>query len=136
MATKIPKTRIGLRAITMQQPFAAAMAHSQGLYTRRGKATKWQLGEPAADKQGLCAAGEWVAIHCGQNNEHLKNAKLMAQVREQWPGCPSDMVLKAQQRTVVGLARFVDGSCDAVRPAPLPRRRPPLPRPPLPPPSV
>lgn len=32
--------RVGMRAITMQQPFAAAMAHGRGLFTRRGKPTK------------------------------------------------------------------------------------------------
>ncbi len=30
------KTPIGLRALTMQQPFASAMAHGFGLFSRRG----------------------------------------------------------------------------------------------------
>ena len=95
------KTRVGLRAITMQQPFAAAMAHGKGLFTRRGKPAKWAAG------------GEWVAIHCGGNSEHLKNAELMAAVRGEWPGCPSDEELAAQQKHLLGVAHFVDGDCDA-----------------------
>jgi hypothetical protein len=31
------KPRLGMRAVTMQQPFAAAMAAGIGLFTRRGK---------------------------------------------------------------------------------------------------
>ena len=96
MATR---TRIGVRAITMQQPFAAAMAHGQTMYTRRGKPAKFHGEE-----------GEWIAIHCGSNKEHVKNSQLMARVREHWPECPSDEELLAQQKTVVGLARFVDGN--------------------------
>ena len=49
------KTRAGMRAITMQQPFAAAMAHGHGLYTRRGRATKFGAGD---------GAGEWVSGWC------------------------------------------------------------------------
>lgn len=85
----------------MQQPFAAAMAAGLGLHTRRGKATTFAAG------------GEWVAIHCGQNDEHLKNAGLLAKVRALWPDCPSDNELRAQQRCVLGIAHFVDGGCDA-----------------------
>ena len=93
--------RIGIRAVTMQQPYAAAMVHGQGLYSRRGKAVRF------ADE------GEWVAIHCGQSTEHLKNSTLMAAVREHWPSCPSDEDLRAQQKCIIGLARFVDGDVDA-----------------------
>lgn len=93
--------RLGVRALTMQQPFAAAMAHGVGLYSRRGKATKFAPG------------GEWVAIHCGQNSEHLNNAPLLAAVRKAWPACPSDAELRAQQKCVLGVARFVEGDCDA-----------------------
>jgi hypothetical protein len=90
-----------LRAITMQQPFAAAMVAGQGLYTRRGKPTKFKSG------------GEWVAVHCGQNSEHLNNTPLMEKVRERWPACPSDEELKQQQRCVLGVAHFVDGAVPA-----------------------
>eukprot|EP00966_Prymnesium_polylepis_P198403 4597980-Prymnesium_polylepis.1 len=89
--------RIGLRAITMQQPFAAAMVAGQGLHTRRGKATSFP------------ASGEWVAVHCGQNDEHLKNDELLARIRERWPDCPGVEELRAQQRCLLGVARFVDG---------------------------
>lgn len=85
----------------MQQPFAAAMVAGQGLYTRRGKATQF------------AAAGEWVAIHCGQNDEHLNNPTLLAQIRKQWPACPTDSELRAQQRCLLGVARFVDGAVSA-----------------------
>ena len=93
--------RIGIRAVTMQQPYAAAMIHGQGLYSRRGKAFRFADG------------GEWVAIHCGQSNEHLKNSTLMAAVREHWPGCPSDDELRAHQKCIIGLAKFVDGDVNA-----------------------
>ena len=93
--------RIGLRAITMQQPFAAAMVAGQGLYTRRGKATAFD------------SAGEWVAVHCGQNDEHLKNAALMEQVRIRWPACPSEEELRGQQKCLLGVARFIDGDVSA-----------------------
>ena len=62
--------------------------------------------------------GEWVAIHCGANKEHVKNKALMASVRKQWPGCPSDEELLGQQKHLLGTARFVDGgewSCVAAR---------------------
>ncbi len=95
------KQRLGMRAVTMQQPFAAAMAAGIGLYTRRGK--------PAA----LAPNGEWVAVHCGQNDEHLKNPQLMREIRQAWPACPSDAALRAGQRSILGVARFVDGACDA-----------------------
>ena len=95
------KQRLGLRAITMQQPFAAAMAAGVGLYTRRGKSTKFAEG------------GEWIAIHCGQNEEHLKNAALMKEIRRVWPACPTDAALKTGHRSVLGIAHFVDGNCDA-----------------------
>jgi hypothetical protein len=85
----------------MQQPFAAAMAAGVGLHTRRGKPAAFLLG------------GEWVAIHCGQNEEHLRNAALMASFRRAWPACPPDAALRAGQRCVLGVARFVDGACDA-----------------------
>lgn len=93
--------RIGLRCITMQQPYAAAMAAGEGLYTRRGKATAFPDG------------GEWVAVHCGQNDEHLKNAATMARIREAWPGCPSDSDLRAQQRCLLGVVHMVDGNVAA-----------------------
>ena len=94
--------RLGLRAITMQQPFAAAMAAGVGLFSRRGKPMRFEG-----------AAGEWVAVHCGQNEEHLKNARLMKEIRRVWPSCPPDEALRAGQRSVLGVARFVDGHCDA-----------------------
>jgi hypothetical protein len=90
------RTRIGLRAITMQQPFAAAMVHGQGLFTRRGKPVSF--GEE----------GEWLAIHCGANDTHLKNESLMEEVRAQWPECPSNEDLKAAQKHLVGVANFVE----------------------------
>ena len=95
------KQRLGMRAVTMQQPYAAAMAAGIGLYTRRGK--------PIA----LAPNGEWIAVHCGQNDEHLKNAPLMREIRQAWPSCPSDAALRAGQRSILGVARFVDGACDA-----------------------
>jgi len=93
--------RIGLRAITMQQPYAAAMAAGRGLYTRRGKATKFPDG------------GEWIAVHCGQNDEHLQNHATMQQIREEWPECPSDGDLRAQQRCLLGVVHMVDGNVAA-----------------------
>jgi hypothetical protein len=99
------RVRVGVRAITMQQPFAAAMVGGQGLFTRRGKAV--QFGA-AASPEG----GEWLAIQCGQNDVHLKNVKLMAAVRTHWPGCPSDEELRADQKSILGFARFVDGGVD------------------------
>lgn len=97
--------RLGVRAITMQQPFAAAMAAGVGLFTRRGK--------PAAFPPG----GEWIAIHCGQNDEHLRNVPLMNEIRRVWPACPTDAALRAGQRSVLGVAHFVEGSCDAKKAA-------------------
>ncbi len=96
---------LGLRAVTMQQPFAAAMAAGVGLYTRRGKTTTFADG------------GEWIAIHCGANEEHLLNASLMAAVRAEWPDCPNDASLRAGMKCVLGVARFVSGSDDARGPA-------------------
>jgi hypothetical protein len=95
------KPRLGMRAVTMQQPFAAAMAAGVGLYTRRGKPT------------ALAPGGEWVAVHCGQNDEHVKNPQLMREIRRAWPACPSDAALRAGQRSILGVAHFVDGACDA-----------------------
>lgn len=90
------------RAITLQQPFAALMAHGACNFTRRGK--------PAS----FASDGEWVAIHCGSNDEHLKNAQLMDTVRQLWgTKCLSDAELRAQQGGILGFARFVDGSIDA-----------------------
>ena len=57
MASK--KVRVGLRAITMQQPFAAAMVHGKGLYTRRGKPAKWQASSVRAKP-----AGGFDALRC------------------------------------------------------------------------
>ena len=107
------KQRIGLRALTMQQPFAAALAAGVGLYSRRGRATKF--GHQAKHKAGERAIGpdgegEWLAIHCGQNNEHLNNGPLMKRIREFWPECPSNEELKAAQRCILGVALFVDGT--------------------------
>ena len=93
--------RLGLRAITMQQPFAHAFIFDVCLYTRRGK--------PVTFKSG----GEWIAIHCGTNDEHLKNGPLMKEFRRVWPECPSDEVLRSCQGSILGLAFFVDGCCDA-----------------------
>jgi len=95
-----------MRSITMQQPFAAAMAHGKGLYTRRGRATRFG---PAANNSFVDGKAEWVAIHCGRNNEHLRNKKLMKEIREHWPECPSDSELKAAQSCIVGVARVVEG---------------------------
>ena len=95
------KLRLGMRAVTMQQPFAAAMAAGIGLFTRRGKPT------------ALAPGGEWVAVHCGQNDEHIRNPQLMREIRAAWPACPSDAALRAGQRSILGLAHFVDGACDA-----------------------
>ena len=94
-------TRVGIRAITMQQPFASAMVHGKALFTRRGKPTVFAQG------------GEWLAVHCGSNDEHLKNKELMRSVREYWPECPSDAELKAGQKSILGIAHFVDGQKDA-----------------------
>lgn len=93
--------RIGLRAITMQQPYAAAMAAGRGLYTRRGKPTNFPEG------------GEWLAIHCGQNDEHLKNSATMERIRQEWPECPSDAELVSQQRCLLGVVHMVDGTVAA-----------------------
>jgi hypothetical protein len=89
------RTRIGIRAITMQQPFAAAMVYGQGLFTRRGKPVSF-------------GDGEWLAIHCGANDTHLKNESLMDEVRAHWPDCPSDEDLKAAQKHLIGMANFVE----------------------------
>ena len=93
-----------LRAVTMQQPFAAAMAAGVGLYTRRGKTTRFADG------------GEPIAVHCGANDEHLLNARLMAEIRREWPACPSDAELRAGQKCVLGVARFVQGDASATAP--------------------
>jgi hypothetical protein len=94
-------TRIGLRAITMQQPFAAAMVCGMGKFTRRGKCVDFG------------PSGEWIAIHCGANDTHLKNAKLMKEVRAHWPDCPSDADLKASQKHLIGVSHFIDGAVDS-----------------------
>jgi len=86
------KTRVGIRAVTMQQPFAAAMAHGRGLFTRRGKPTRFH-GSSGEDD----GSGEWIAVHCGRNGEHLNNRPLMASIRALWPGCPSDQELRDGQ---------------------------------------
>ena len=99
-----PGERLGVRALTLQQPFAAAMAAGIGLYTRRGKPTAF-------------SKGEWVAVHCGQSEEHLKNARLMQEIRRAWPACPTDEALRAGQRSILGLAHFVDGACNAAQAA-------------------
>ena len=71
-------TLLGVRAITMQQPFASAMVAGEGLYTRCGRTTAFQGGDES----------EWVAIHCGGNHEHVNNAKLMTMTTLQGvPGC-------------------------------------------------
>lgn len=110
MATKTP---VGLRALTMQQPFAAAMAAGVGLFSRRGKPAKFHAGKPSKEWKGSTPTGEWVAVHCGQNTEHLKNAALMKQVRAHWPECPSDDELRAQQRCILGVIHFVEGDLPA-----------------------
>ena len=94
-------TRIGVRALTMQQPFAAAMVANVGLFSRRGRPTKFP------------SEGEWVAVHCGINDEHVKNSKLMAAVRAAWPDCPSDTELRKHQGAILGLVHFVDGNVNA-----------------------
>ena len=110
-------TKIGLRAITLQQPFAAAMAAGVGLYTRRGRATKFGAGNAKQTKErfvtGEDGTAEWVAVHCGKNNEHLHNAPLMRRVRALWSACPSDADLRAGQQCLLGVARFVDGGGSA-----------------------
>jgi hypothetical protein len=95
----------------MQQPFAAAMAHGEGLFSRRGKPAKFHAGEP--EWKGSTPSGEWVAVHCGQNNEHLKSASLMKAVRSHWPACPTDSELRKQQRCILGVVHFVDGDLPA-----------------------
>ena len=84
------KTRVGCRAITLQQPFASAMVHGHNTFTRRGKATSF-----AED-------GEWVAIHCGSNNAHMNNPSTMAKIREAWPECPTDDKLKQGMKCILG----------------------------------
>lgn len=96
--------RLGLRAITMQQPYAAALAHGVGLFSKRGKEVKFADG------------GEWVAVHCGQSDRHLRDAVLMKRVRAVWPECSSDAELRAGQKCILGVARFVDGSCVSTAP--------------------
>jgi hypothetical protein len=93
--------RVGCRAITLQEPFASAMAHGATFYTRRGKVTTFP------------STGEWIAIHAGQNSEHLKNPRTMAAVRNAWPLCPDDGTLASNQKHIVGVARFIDGAADA-----------------------
>jgi hypothetical protein len=89
----------------MQQPFASAMVHGQGVFTRRGRAVKFDLGEGND--------GEWIAVHCGSNVEHLNNGKLMSEVRHHWPDCPDDEQLRAQQGCILGVARFIQGDVSA-----------------------
>mmetsp|Transcript_14197 Transcript_14197/g.16462 ORF Transcript_14197/g.16462 Transcript_14197/m.16462 type:complete len:243 (+) Transcript_14197:242-970(+) len=89
------REKTGVRAITLQQPYAAAVASGVCNYSRRGKETKF-----ANDS-------EWVAIHCGSNNVHLKNQKAMAAIRITWPECPSDEELCASQKHILGFARFI-----------------------------
>jgi hypothetical protein len=96
----------------MQQPFAAAMAHGLGLFSRRGKPAKFHVGEQPEWK-GSTPTGEWVAVHCGQNNEHLRNTSLMKAVRTHWPACPTDDELRKQQRCILGVVHFVDGDLPA-----------------------
>ena len=103
--------RIGMRAITMQQPFAAAMVHGQGMFTRRGRSVAFGAGAANACVDGS-SNGEWVAVHCGRNNVHLNNKSLMKEVRAHWPACPSDSELKAAQACIVGIVRIVDGGVD------------------------
>jgi len=79
--------------ITLQQPFAAAMAAGVSHFTRRGKATAFAAG------------GEWVAIHCGSNDEHLKKPAVMAAIRKHWPECPSDEVSTQQWLAASGVTR-------------------------------
>ena len=90
MATHAHPERAGVRAITMQQPYAWAMAAGYGLYTRRGRATRFREGR------------ECVAIPA---------------VRRRWPQCPSDGELRGMQRCIIGAARFVDGSVSATNDA-------------------
>ena len=119
MASK--PSKIGMRALTMQQPFAAAMAAGVGLYSRRGRATKFGdqakhakgercIGVVDAKGAGNGLEGEWLAIHCGQNNEHLNNKPLMKRIRDHWPECPPEEELKAAQKCILGAALFIDGS--------------------------
>jgi hypothetical protein len=96
----------GVRAITMQQPYAAAMVANVGLYTRRGKAV-------AFDQAG----GEAIAIHCGQNQEHLDNAAKMKKIRAIWPECPSDADLRSSQRCILGVAVFTESVAATAPPA-------------------
>jgi hypothetical protein len=105
MASKSP-TRTGIRAITMQQPYAAAMCAGMCRFTRRGKATNFG------------ADGEWIAVHVGSNNEHLNNKSAMVEIRKHWPDCPSDDELKASQKHIIGFARFRNGSVGALEKGP------------------
>ena len=106
--------RLGIRAITMQQPFAAAMVAGEGLYTRRGRSVAFGKGVATA-----CAdeatGGEWVAVHCGRNDVHIRNKSLMAAVRKHWPACPSDEELRRGQACLLGVVRIVDGGVDMKR---------------------
>ena len=44
---------------------AAAMAHGEGLFSRRGKPAKFKSGKPSTEFKGTTPEGEWVAVHCG-----------------------------------------------------------------------
>ena len=97
----------------MQQPFAAAMVAGVGLFSRRGRATRFgDIGKNSAKERtfGPTDGSEWIAIHCGQNNEHLRNKPLMKRVREFWPDCPPDEELISAQKCLLGVALFVDGA--------------------------
>ncbi len=97
---------LNCRAITLQQPYAAAMAYGVCRFTRRGKVTRFAEG------------GEWIAIHCGMNDEHLKNREAMTAIRAIWPACPSDVELRAGMKHVLGFARFVQGDVPAASDGP------------------
>lgn len=106
--------RLGIRAITMQQPFAAAMVAGEGLYTRRGRSVAFGKGVATACVDEA-TGGEWVAVHCGRNDVHLRNKSLMAAVRKHWPSCPSDEELRRGQACLLGVVRIVDGGVDMKR---------------------
>lgn len=83
------------RAMTVQQPFAAAMlAGHKNVENRHYSVTL------PPDGSGL-----WVGIHVGRNSKWLNDRNVMAKVRKLWPGMPDDVTkLKRDQGKIVGVA--------------------------------
>jgi len=88
------KTDTQIRAITVQQPFAAALVAGVKTVENRGFAIK------------LPPEGEWLAIHCGANMKHLKDKAVMDRVRANWAGCPSNKELEKGAKTILGFVHF------------------------------